>query len=247
MKKLSLILLTLLCVTVVYAQKNKKEKKSKSKVEVVAPKSLTEITSYALGVNIADGLKQNSEQLGITVDWEWIVRGLREAADGKSQFDSAKMSEAFAKLDSLVKENRDIKARKQKEFLEENKKKAGVITTPSGLQYEVITLGTGAKPTLESNVEVNYEGKTIDGKVFDSSYERGTTTSFKLSNVISGWQEGLQLMPVGSKFRFYIPSELAYGERGAGNDIEPNATLIFEVELLNIVPDTELVSPNNSK
>lgn len=247
MKKLSLILLTLLCVTVVYAQKNKKEKKSKSKVEVVAPKSLTEITSYALGVNIADGLKQNSEQLGITVDWEWIVRGLREAADGKSQFDSAKMSEAFAKLDSLVKENRDIKARKQKEFLEENKKKAGVITTPSGLQYEVITLGTGAKPTLESNVEVNYEGKTIDGKVFDSSYERGTTTSFKLSNVISGWQEGLQLMPVGSKFRFYIPSELAYGERGAGNDIEPNATLIFEVELLNIVPDTELVSPNNAK
>lgn len=247
MKKLSLILLTLLCVTVVYAQKNKKEKKSKSKVEVVAPKSLTEITSYALGVNIADGLKQNSEQLGITVDWEWIVRGLREAADGKSQFDSAKMSEAFAKLDSLVKENRDIKARKQKEFLEENKKKAGVITTPSGLQYEVITLGTGDKPTLESNVEVNYEGKTIDGKVFDSSYERGTTTSFKLSNVISGWQEGLQLMPVGSKFRFYIPSELAYGERGAGNDIEPNATLIFEVELLNIVPDTELVSPNNAK
>ena len=247
MKKLSLILLTLLCVTVVYAQKNKKEKKSKSKVEVVAPKSLTEITSYALGVNIADGLKQNSEQLGITVDWEWIVRGLREAADGKSQFDSAKMSEAFAKLDSLVKENRDIKARKQKEFLEENKKKAGVITTPSGLHYEVITLGTGAKPTLESNVEVNYEGKTIDGKVFDSSYERGTTTSFKLSNVIPGWQEGLQLMPVGSKFRFYIPSELAYGERGAGNDIEPNATLIFEVELLNIVPDTELVSPNNSK
>ena len=247
MKKLSLILLTLLCVTVVYAQKNKKEKKSKSKVEVVAPKSLTEITSYALGVNIADGLKQNSEQLGITDDREWIVRGLREAADGKSQFDSAKMSEAFAKLDSLVKENRDIKARKQKEFLEENKKKAGVITTPSGLQYEVITLGTGDKPTLESNVEVNYEGKTIDGKVFDSSYERGTTTYFKLSNVISGWQEGLQLMPVGSKFRFYIPSELAYGERGAGNDIEPNATLIFEVELLNIVPDTELVSPNNSK
>lgn len=247
MKKLSLILLTLLCVTVVYAQKNKKEKKSKSKVEVVAPKSLTEITSYALGINIADGLKQNSEQLGIIVDWEWIVRGLREAADGKSQFDSAKMSEAFAKLDSLVKENRDIKARKQKEFLEENKKKAGVITTPSGLQYEVITLGTGDKPTLESNVEVNYEGKTIDGKVFDSSYERGTTTSFKLSNVISGWQEGLQLMPVGSKFRFYIPSELAYGERGAGNDIEPNATLIFEVELLNIVPDTELVSPNNAK
>lgn len=247
MKKISLILLTLLCVTVVYAQKNKKEKKSKSKVEVVAPKSLPEITSYALGVNIADGLKQNSQQLGITVDWEWVVRGLREAADGKSQFDSAKMSEAFAKLDSLVKENRDIKARKQKEFLEENKKKAGVITTPSGLQYEVITLGTGAKPTLESNVEVNYEGKTIDGKVFDSSYERGTTTSFKLSNVITGWQEGLQLMPVGSKFRFYIPSELAYGERGAGNDIEPNATLIFEVELLNIVPDTELVSPNNAK
>jgi len=135
-----------------------------------------------------------------------------------------------------VKENRDIKARKQKEFLEENKKKAGVITTPSGLQYEVITLGTGAKPTLESNVEVNYEGKTIDGKVFDSTYKTGEPATFALNQVIPGWAEAVALMNKGAKYEFLLPPSIAYGARGAGNMIPPNAPLFFEIELVDIKP-----------
>ena len=119
-------------------------------------------------------------------------------------------------------------------FLAENTKKDGIKTTSSGLQYEVLNLGEGNKPSSTDNVSVHYEGKTLDGKIFDSSYKRGTPATFPLNRVIAGWTEGVQLMPVGSKFRFFIPSALAYGERGAGADIGPNATLIFDVELISI-------------
>lgn len=121
-----------------------------------------------------------------------------------------------------------------KQFLAANAKKEGVTTTPSGLQYKVITMGTGAKPNANSEVEVHYKGTLIDGKVFDSSYDRNQPATFFLSQVIPGWTEGVQLMPEGSKFEFYIPYELAYGPRGAGGVIPPYATLIFEVELLKI-------------
>ncbi len=119
-------------------------------------------------------------------------------------------------------------------FLAENTKKQGINTTTSGLQYEVLTLGEGGKPSSTDNVTVHYEGKTLDGKIFDSSYKRGTPASFPLNRVIAGWTEGVQLMPEGSKYRFFIPSDLAYGERGAGADIGPNAALIFDVELIAI-------------
>ncbi len=119
-------------------------------------------------------------------------------------------------------------------FLAENKTKEGVNTLPSGLQYQVLTEGTGEKPTLNSQVTTHYHGTTIDGKVFDSSVQRGQPASFPVNGVIKGWTEALQLMPVGSKWRLFIPSELAYGERGAGNDIPPHATLIFDVELLSV-------------
>jgi FKBP-type peptidyl-prolyl cis-trans isomerase FklB len=119
-------------------------------------------------------------------------------------------------------------------FLQENALRAEVKTTESGLQYEVITEGKGAKPTAESTVKVHYEGTLIDGTVFDSSYQRGEPIEFPLNGVIKGWTEGLQLMPVGSKYKLYIPYELGYGERGAGQSIPPYATLIFTVELLEI-------------
>lgn len=120
-------------------------------------------------------------------------------------------------------------------FLAENAKKAGIVTTASGLQYEVLTQGTGTKsPSATDLVEVNYEGKLLDGTVFDSSYKRGESISFPLNRVIAGWTEGLQLMTEGAKHRLYIPSDLAYGTRGAGRDIGANATLIFDVELLKI-------------
>ena len=119
-------------------------------------------------------------------------------------------------------------------FLAENGKKEGVITTKSGLQYKVITAGEGATPAATDNVTVNYKGTTIDGNEFDSSYKRGTPATFPLNRVIPGWTEGLQLMKEGATYQFYIPSELAYGSRGAGRDIGPYSTLIFDVELIKV-------------
>jgi len=120
-------------------------------------------------------------------------------------------------------------------FLAENTKKANVVTTATGLQYEVLTKGTGAKsPSATDEVTVHYKGTTLDGKEFDSSYSRGEPATFPLNRVIAGWTEGVQLMHEGDKYRFYIPSDLAYGSRGAGRDIGPNAALIFDVELIKI-------------
>ena len=118
-------------------------------------------------------------------------------------------------------------------FLAENTTKENIVTTASGLQYEILAEGEGASPTASTNVTVHYKGTTLDGKEFDSSYSRNAPATFPLNRVIAGWTEGLQLMNAGAKYRFFIPSELAYGQRGAGGDIGPNATLIFEVELLS--------------
>ena len=119
-------------------------------------------------------------------------------------------------------------------FLTENAKKENVTTTPSGLQYEILTAGNGASPSATDKVTVHYQGTTIDGKEFDSSYKRGESITFPLNGVIAGWTEGLQLMQEGAKYRLYIPSELAYGASGAGSDIGPNSTLIFDVELIKV-------------
>ena len=124
-------------------------------------------------------------------------------------------------------------------FLEANKAKEGVTTLPSGLQYKVLTQGTGPKPTPADTVVCNYRGTLTNGKEFDSSYKRGEPATFPVSGVIKGWTEALQLMPVGSKYQLFIPPDLAYGERGAGSDIGPDETLIFEVELMSIQPKTE--------
>jgi len=117
-------------------------------------------------------------------------------------------------------------------FLAENTKKENIVTTASGLQYEILTEGKGPSPSATTNVTVHYQGTTLDGKEFDSSYSRNEPATFPLNRVIAGWTEGLQLMNIGAKYRFFIPSELAYGQNGAGADIGPNAALIFEVELL---------------
>ncbi len=119
-------------------------------------------------------------------------------------------------------------------FLAANKTKPGVVTTPSGLQYKILKEGTGPKPTAADKVVCNYKGTLINGTEFDSSYKRGQPATFPVGQVIKGWTEALQLMPVGSKWQLFIPADLAYGERGAGNDIGPDSTLIFEVELLSI-------------
>lgn len=128
----------------------------------------------------------------------------------------------------------DIALAKGEKFLEDNAKKEGVVVTPSGLQYKVITPGTGKSPKATDTVEVHYEGTLIDGKVFDSSYRRKESIEFPLNRVIAGWTEGVQLMQEGAKYRFFIPSKLAYGPRGAGRDIGPNEALIFDVELIKV-------------
>ncbi len=242
MKRISLIMMLIICTTSIYAQKNKGKSKSKTPapVEVAQPTTPEEISSYALGANIGESLTKNAEDNSITLDWNWIKIGIEEALQGKNRYDEAMMAKAFGILDSLSKEGMKKKSVEQLEFLENNKKNPNIIVTASGLQYEVIKMGTGAKPKATDEVKVHYEGKTIDGKVFDSSYNRGEATTFPLNQVIKGWTEGMQLMPVGSKFKFYIPYDLAYGERGAGGGvIKPYATLIFEVELIEINPQKE--------
>ncbi|MDR0828896.1 MAG: FKBP-type peptidyl-prolyl cis-trans isomerase [Prevotellaceae bacterium] len=236
MKKLFIVVL-LFCSVFASAKKPKQPVVAQPVVvEQPKPAALTEIVSYALGANMAEGLSKNAAQFGITIDWEWVKNGITDAAAQKNQFDEDKMREAFQKLDSLVAENQKLKSAEQKIWLENNKSVEGVITTESGLQYKIVTLGTGEKPAATDNVTVHYEGKLIDGTVFDSSIARGEPITFPLNQVIKGWTEGVQLMPVGSKFIFYIPSELGYGEQGAGGTIPPGATLIFEVELLETSP-----------
>ncbi|MEG2070823.1 MAG: FKBP-type peptidyl-prolyl cis-trans isomerase, partial [Bacteroidales bacterium] len=175
---------------------------------------------------------------GVEVDLNTFIKGFTDGVNGKNQFSQQEIEEIFNVFNAEMqaKQNKDVDAEKAKgaAFLAENKKKEGVITTPSGLQYKVIKMGTGAKPTATDKVKVHYHGTTLDGNVFDSSVQRGEPISFGLNQVIKGWTEGVQLMPIGSKFIFYIPSDLAYGDRGAGGAIKPGATLIFEVELLDI-------------
>lgn len=194
--------------------------------------------SYAIGVNTGAGYKENLKTLpGGEANVDALIAGFVQAIKG----DSTQMSPAEAQsfLQNYFVEASAKEAAKNKEageaFLAENKTKDGVITTESGLQYKVEVEGTGAKPTAEDRVKVHYTGTLLDGTKFDSSIDRGEPAEFGVTQVIAGWTEGLQIMPVGSKYIFWIPSELAYGERGAGADIKPNSTLKFEVELLEIV------------
>ena len=189
--------------------------------------------SYSLGVNIGRSLQnQGLEELNPQA----LAKALGDVFSGAdlviSEADGgAILNDHFGKLAAKKHEGAITAGR---EYLAANGKRDGVVTLDSGLQYEVITEGSGAKPTLTSTVTTHYHGTTIDGAVFDSSVDRGQPASFPVNGVIAGWTEALQLMPVGSKWRLFVPSDLAYGERGAGGQIGPHTTLIFEVELLEI-------------
>lgn len=188
--------------------------------------------SYSLGVLIANNLKQQGfENLSAPDMVEAIEDVMQDKAKMTPQVAQTHVQKCMA--DKAAKEHGSVKADGEK-FLIENAKKNGVVSLPSGLQYEVIKMGDGPKPKATDKVKTHYHGTLINGTVFDSSVERGEPISFPLNGVIKGWTEGLQLMPVGSKFRFFIPYNLAYGEQGAGADIKPFSTLIFEVELLGI-------------
>jgi len=195
--------------------------------------------SYALGVLIGESNKQQMKSApGVDqLNKEILISSFTKAFMGDSvQIKAEKANEIIQKffMDiQKVEGEKNLKA--GEEFLAANKSKSGVVTLPDGLQYEILKAGTGPKPKAEDEVKCHYHGTTIDGKVFDSSVDRGEPATFPVNGVIPGWTEALQLMPVGSKWKLYIPAALAYGERGAGADIKPNSTLIFEVELLEIV------------
>lgn len=195
--------------------------------------------SYSMGLNMAEYVVHTP----IDLVPELVLEGLRDALSGKPAISPEEYSAAMRMLQMKIQEAARSQAKDQAEknrkeeemFMAANKGKAGVMTTASGLQYEILKNADGPKPGKSSKVRVHYTGTLLNGQVFDSSVERGTPAEFGLAQVIPGWTEGLQLMPAGSKFRFYIPARLAYGERGAPGAIPPNAALIFDVELLGIL------------
>ena len=196
--------------------------------------------SYAIGMNWGTGLHRQA----IDVDTAALLQGMKDAlAGGKTLLTEDEARTALMQLQKEMQEKQQAKAaaegdanKKEGEaFLAANKGKEGVVTLPSGLQYKILTAGTGPKPTSSDSVVCNYKGTLINGTEFDSSYKRGEPATFPVTGVIKGWTEALQLMPVGSKWQLFIPSDLAYGARGTpGGPIGPNSTLIFEVELMSI-------------
>ncbi len=224
-------------------------KKPATTARAAAPltlKTQKEKASYAVGMTIGSGLHRQ----GVPVDPALVARGLRDAMNGtKPLLSDEEMKAVLTQLQTQLRAQQQEKAQEAEAkaheagepnrkagdaFLAENKSKDGVVTLPSGLQYKILTAGTGPKPTATDTVTCNYKGTLIGGKEFDSSYKRGEPASFPVGGVIKGWTEALQLMPVGSKWQLFIPADLAYGDRGAPPDIGPGETLVFEVELLSI-------------
>ena len=218
MKKIVLSLILIMGITSINAQNLNTE---------------MEKVSYSLGVNVAKSVKNQ----GLTsIDSEAIAQAFTDVFEGNE----LKISEQESNLilqdyfGKLAKEAQSANVEAGQKFLAENAKRDGVTTTATGLQYEVLAVGSGDSPKETDKVTVHYHGTLIDGTVFDSSVERGQPATFPVNGVIPGWVEALQLMKTGAKYKLYIPSNLAYGERGAGGSIGPNATLIFEVELISI-------------
>ena len=190
--------------------------------------------SYALGLSMGNNFKSSGIQTLSVTDFANGVKAVYEGEKPEMTYEEAKqvINDFFTQM------QREVNDRNRAEgeaFLAENKKKSGVVVLPSGLQYEVLTEGKGKKPAATDRVQCHYHGTLINGEVFDSSIERGEPAVFGVSQVIPGWVEALQLMPEGSKWRLFIPSDLAYGENGAGGKIAPNSTLIFDVELLKVL------------
>ena len=217
---------------------------------VLTLKTQKDKASYAVGLNVGRNLGAQLHQQSVELDQAILLRGVKDAlAGGKTLLTDDEVKAVLTQLQTEVRtrQQEKMKAEQEKmkvaaegnkkegeEFLAANKTKEGVVTLPSGLQYKILTEGTGPKPAAADTVSCNYRGTLLNGTEFDSSYKRGQPASFPVTGVIKGWTEALQLMPVGSKWQLFIPAELGYGDRGAGADIGPGATLIFEVELLSI-------------
>jgi FKBP-type peptidyl-prolyl cis-trans isomerase len=237
MKKI--LILSLSAIFLITSAEAKKPKKIKEETPVQKLANNIDSMSYALGMNIGADLTKSLKSIpGGQYNIDWITQGFTSGM----KKDSSLMTPDFANMyfGEYITKIQVAESAKKKEiasaFMEKNKAREGVITTESGLQYEILLCAEGIKPTLNDTVKVNYQGFLPDGTKFDSTIDRGEPAAFALNQVIPGWSEGLQLMTVGSKYKFYIPYELAYGENGAGGVIPPYSPLIFEVELLQINP-----------
>ncbi|WP_455376532.1 FKBP-type peptidyl-prolyl cis-trans isomerase [Kaarinaea lacus] len=200
-------------------------------------KTTKEKYSYAIGFQIGNGLKKDN----VDVDVEALKQGVKDVLSGaKTKVSMEEMQAAVLEMQKAQQAAREVEGEKAKkagaDFLAANKKKKGVKTLKSGIQYKVIKEGKGSKPTASDSVVAHYKGTLIDGTEFDSSYKRGQPATFGVGQVIKGWQEILPLMPSGSTWQVFIPSDLAYGPRGAGPNIGPNETLVFDIELLEVKP-----------
>jgi FKBP-type peptidyl-prolyl cis-trans isomerase FklB len=221
--------------------------------EKLVLKNQKEKVSYSIGLNIGRNIGNDLKKQSVDIDPNILVKGIQDALSGANPLLSkeeiqetmvAFQKEMMAKLEEMAKKNKaDGEA-----FLAENKKKEGVKTLPSGLQYKVIEAGTGKKPKADDIVTANYRGTLIDGTEFDSSYKRGQPATFPVSGgMIPGWTEALQLMEEGAKWQLFIPSNLAYGERGTSGIIGPSAALIFEIELVSIKEKAQESKPENKQ
>lgn len=224
-----------LCLVVSFAGFSAAKKKKDKEVETKKMELKTELDSlsYSLGISIANNLKSQGVD---SVNAEAMAEAMKHVYGGNDTIiDVNKANEIINTYFQGAVERKAAAAKKEgADFLAANSKKDGVVTLPSGLQYKILKEGTGEKPTAEDKVTTHYHGTLIDGTVFDSSVDRGQPASFPVGGVIKGWQEALQLMPVGSKWTLYVPYDLAYGDRGAGQQIGPYSALIFEVELISI-------------
>ena len=201
------------------------------------PSTQQEKISYVLGHTIISNLKKDFQ-----VDPDSLIKGVEDGLAGESRMSEEEMQATMAAFQQQLQQEQMEKKQKElaanraagREFLEKNKEKEGVVTLPSGLQYKVLEEGDGPSPSPSDTVVCHYEGRTVDGQVFDSSKQRGEPATFQVDGVIKGWTDALQLMAVGAKWMLYIPPDLAYGDQGAGQVISPGSTLIFKVELLEI-------------
>jgi FKBP-type peptidyl-prolyl cis-trans isomerase FklB len=245
MQKLMMVLAAVSLLTVSVKSQTKKPvpkptpKTSAAKPVAAVPKPLLksgiDSLSYAIGINIGMNMKSQGVE---KISYIALNKGIADAIKGTTPLMDEntcnmtiqqKLQEYMSKKSSAVKEE-------GKKFLENNKNQPGIVVLPSGIQYKIITQGNGPKPTLEDTIKVHYKGTTLDGFIFDDSYSRGEPIEFPLGGLIEGWKQTLVLMPVGSKWQLFIPSEYAYGDRGAGASIPGGATLIFELELLDVKP-----------
>lgn len=247
MKKTVLILAAIALVFVSADAKEKKNKKSKDASMPISSVTVfnngTDSMSYALGLNVGTDFAKNIKAIpGGKSNVDLLIKGFTTAMKGDSALMTAEFATEYFRNYIAVAQTKDADEKKSAgvKFLAENKTKAGVTTTESGLQYQVLVPAEGLKPKATDSVKVHYQGYLLDGTKFDSSVDRGEPIVFPLNQVIPGWTEGVQLMSVGSKYKFFVPYELGYGEKGAGGVIPPFATLTFEVELLDIKPLVEV-------